>query len=101
MEIFNLTLTQMLMMFSLILAGFILRKKGIIQENGATVMAKLETYIFVPALSISNQLSQCTVESFKQNASLIFYGFFITACAICVSCVLAKAVVGKKTDVYM
>ena len=46
MEIFNLTLKQMLMMFSLILVGFLLRKKSNLPENSGTVMAKLETFIF-------------------------------------------------------
>ena len=33
MEIFNLTLSQMLMMFTLIAVGFILRKKCVLPEN--------------------------------------------------------------------
>lgn len=39
MEIFYLTLRQMLMMFSLIAVGFILRKKGILPENSDKTMA--------------------------------------------------------------
>ena len=40
MKVFELTLTQMLMMFMLILAGFILGKSRILPENTGTVMAK-------------------------------------------------------------
>ena len=54
MEIFNLTLKQMLMMFSLILVGFLLRKTSKLPENSGTVMVKMETFIFVPALSLFN-----------------------------------------------
>lgn len=101
MEIFNLTLKQMLMMFTLITVGFVLRKKNIIPDGSDTAMAKLETYVFVPALSISNQLTQCTVQSFKESYSLILYGFFIALCAIGVAFVLSKPVAGKKSDDYI
>ena len=57
MQIFSLTLKQMLMMFTLILVGFLLRKKTILSENAGTTMAKMETYIFVPALTLFTQMS--------------------------------------------
>ena len=54
MGIFILTLKQMLIMFSLISVGFLLRKKSKLPENSGIVMAKLETFVFVPALSLFN-----------------------------------------------
>lgn len=45
MEVFRLTLQQMLMMFLLIAAGFILRKKSLLPENANIIMSKLETFI--------------------------------------------------------
>ncbi len=75
MEIFKLTLNQMLVMFSLVLAGFILRKCKILPENADKTMSRLETYCIVPALYLSTQMKQCTVESFRENYVLIFYGF--------------------------
>ena len=71
MEIFNLTLKQMLMMYSLISVGFLLRKKSKLPENSGTVMAKLEIFIFGPALSLFTQMTECTVETFMENANLI------------------------------
>ncbi len=90
MEIFYLTLRQMLMMFSLIAVGFILRKKGILPENSDKTMAKMETFIFVPALSLFTQMTKCTVQSFKENYVLIFYGLAIVLCAIAVSYPLSR-----------
>ncbi len=101
MKVFELTLTQMLMMFTLILAGFILGKSRLVPENTGTVMAKLENYIFVPALSISNQIAQCTVQNFKESSPLILCGFLITLAAIGLSYPLSKALVGKKFDSYI
>lgn len=98
MEIFNLTLKQMLMMFSLILVGFLLRKKSKLPENSGNVMAKLETFVFLPALSLFNQMTKCTVETFKANASLILYGFVIALCAIIISSPLSKLFCKKDTD---
>ncbi|MBR2878109.1 MAG: AEC family transporter [Clostridia bacterium] len=98
MEIFNLTLNQMLMMFSLILVGFLLRKKTNIPENAGTIMAKLETFVFVPALSMFTQMTKCTVESFKENSILILYGLIIVVCAIAVSYPLSKCFVRKNAD---
>ncbi len=96
MEIFNLTLSQMLMMFTLMLVGFILRKKSNISENAGTVMAKLETFVFVPALSLFTQMTKCTVENFKLNASLILYGFIIVLCAILLSYPASRLFVKKR-----
>lgn len=98
MEIFNLTLKQMLMMFSLILVGFLLRKKGKLPENSGIVMAKMETFIFVPALSLFNQMTKCTVATFKANASLILYGLVIVLCAIILSYPLSILFVRKDAD---
>ena len=95
MEIFNLTLVQMLMMFSLILMGFLLQKKGILPEKSDTAMARLETYIFVPALSLFNMMNNCTVQAFKENWTLLLYGFLITLAAILVSYPLSKIFVRR------
>ena len=100
MQIFHLTLNQMLMMFSLILVGYLLRKKINLPENAGTSMAKLETFVFVPALSLFTQMTKCTVQSFKENASLILYGFIIVLCAIALSYPLSRCFIKKGGDEY-
>lgn len=95
MEIFRLTLSQMLMMFTLILVGFFLRRKNIIPENTATSLAKLETFVFVPCLSLYNQITQCTVENFKENSVLMLYGLVIVVVAILLSYPLSRLFVQK------
>ena len=95
MEIFNLTLNQMLMMFSLILVGFTLRKKKIIPEGTGVALAKLETFVFVPALSLYSQMTQCTVQTFKENSVLILYGLVIVIAAIILSYPLSRLFVPK------
>ena len=98
MEIFYLTLKQMLMMFTLILVGLLLRKMGKLPENSGTVMAKMETFIFVPALSLFTQMTKCTVETFAENAGLILYGFGIVLFSIILSYPLSRCFVRKNPD---
>ena len=90
MEIFNLTLKQMLMMFFLIMIGFLLRKKCILPDNAHITMSKMETFIFVPALSLFNQMTKCTVKTFTENAVLILYGAVMVAMAVALAYPLSK-----------
>ena len=52
-ETFLATLTPMLVLFLCIFVGFLLKKCKILPENAGKVMAKLETWVFCPALSFS------------------------------------------------
>lgn len=90
MQIFNLTLTQMLMMFTLILVGFILRKKSPLPDNSHTVMSKLETFVLAPALSLYNMMTKCNVKTFSENWTLILYGFIMILCAVALSYPLSR-----------
>ena len=74
---FEMTLRQMLTMFAFILVGYVLRKTKILPEQSGVTMARLETYLFVPALSLSNMMKQCTVRTFLDNWTLILYGAVI------------------------
>ena len=82
MEIFLLTLKQMMMMFFLILAGILLRKKCLLPDNAHTTMSKLETFVFVPALTLSNQINKCNLQTFTENAPLLLYGLMLILCAM-------------------
>ena len=90
MEIFKLTLNQMLLMFALVIVGYILRKKEILPENSGIVLAKAETFVFTPALSLYNQITKCTVKTFADNSPLMLFGFVITLFAILLSYPLSK-----------
>ena len=96
MEIFNLTLQQMLMMFFLILIGFFLRKKSKLPDNAHVTMSKLETFIFVPALNLFAQMTKCTVETLTENASLILYGLGIVVATILLAYPLSKLFVRNR-----
>ncbi len=79
---FEMTLGQMLTMFAFILVGYLLRKAKILPEESGVAMARLETYLFVPALSLANMMEYCTVDSFRENFTLILYGAVIIVAAL-------------------
>ena len=97
MEIFSLTLSQMLMMFILMAIGVLLRKNAVLTPNAGNVMARMETYIFVPALNLYNFITKCTVESFTANANLLLYGVVIVAVALFFAYLLGPILVRKKS----
>lgn len=88
----------MLVMFSLVLVGFILRKCGILPENADKTMSRLETYCFVPALYFFTQMTKCTVESIKENYTLMLYGLIIIVCAVALAYPLSRLFVRSSKD---
>lgn len=96
MEMFSRTLSQMLMMFTFILVGFLLRKKRILPDDSGSVMAKLETNVFVPALSLYTMITKCTVKTLTDNSTIVLYGCALVACAVALAYILVPLFVPKK-----
>ena len=71
MEVFSLVLNQMLLMAILIVAGFVLRKKNIVPNGTGSILSKTETFLFVPALNLINQINKCTPKTFVENSPLL------------------------------
>ena len=90
----------MLMMFALILVGYLLRKKSPLPDNSHTVMSKLETFAITPALSLYNMMTKCTVTSFKENWTLILYGAVMIISAIALAYPLSRLFIRKGGDQY-
>lgn len=96
MAIFNATLCQTLMMFVLLLVGFCLRKLRILPENAHITMSRLETFVFVPALNLFTQMTQCTVQTFRENAFFILGGLALICCALSASYPLSRLFIKKR-----
>lgn len=95
MEVFGLTLEQMLVVFLFILIGYFLRKKSIVPSDTFTVLSKLETFVFVPALNLYNMSTNFTVATFKSNYMFILYGLVCIISAVCLSYPLSRLFVKK------
>ncbi len=90
MQVFNLTLTQMLMIFTFIVIGILLRKKRILPDNADLTMSRLFVYVFNSALACYTMMQYCTVDAFANNAYLIGIGLLLNVIAILISYPISK-----------
>lgn len=90
MEVFYLTLEQMLLMFLLIVVGFAFRKKKLLPDNAYSAFSKLETYLLVPSLTLYTQINKCTVASLTENWMLILYGAAVVLFSMVLAYPLSK-----------
>jgi predicted permease len=97
MEVFKLTLNQMLLMAFLIVVGFILRKKKCMPDNAYVVLSKMETFVFSPALTFYTQMTKCTVQTFSENWVLILYGVALVLASVALAYPVSRLFV-KKSD---
>lgn len=95
---FLATLSPMLVLFLCIIIGYVLRVKKLLPDDAATVMSKLENFVFVPALVLSNFMTNCTVESLKTYYIVILYSVIALAVALIIAIPLSK--VFSKKDYY-
>lgn len=96
MDMFLLTLNQMLTMFTYMVVGFVLRRKKILPESSYVVLSRLETYFFLPALLLNNWMKNCNITTLRDNASIIFYGMLLIVVAVFLSYPLSRLFVKKK-----
>ena len=86
MTTFLATLTPMLTLFFCVAVGFVFSKCKILPEGSGKVMAKMETWIFGPALSFVTMARYCTIDSVGEHAFNIglatFGGLFAMGIAI-------------------
>lgn len=98
LDSFLATLSPMLMMFLLMVVGFVAKKADLVPDNTGTVLSKLENNFFVPALMINTFMKYCTVESLKENYSLMLYSIISIALAFVLCHPLARLF--SKDDAY-
>ncbi len=98
MDVFLATCAPMLVLFGCIVVGYLLKIFKKLPSNGAAVMSKLETYVFVPALTLSTFMNYCSLNSLKEHAALIIYSCIALAVAMAIAIPLSRLFV--KNDPY-
>ncbi len=93
---FLATIDPMLMLFICIAVGFIAKKTNVLPDSAGPVMAKLETWIFCPALSFSTMATFCTVSSIKTHAVNILLSCFCVALGLTLAILLSRIFVKEK-----
>jgi len=90
LEIFNSTLTQMLVLFTFIAVGYFLRKSNLMPDESAGILSKLETYFIVPALIIESFSKNFTLNNISEHYDLIIYSVVLMAVALIIAIPLSK-----------
>lgn len=85
METFLATLTPMLTLFFIIAIGFLLAKTKILPESASKPMAKMETWIFCPALSFMTMVRYCTVDSLTTHGTNILLAVVSVSLAMAIA----------------
>ncbi len=96
LQAFQATLQPMLMLFICIAIGFTLRKCNILPDSAATVMAKLETWVFCPALNFITMARFCTVQSLNTHIVNIIIAAISLVIALVIAIPLSRVFVPKK-----
>lgn len=91
MQAFLATLNPMLMLFLCIAIGFILKLTGILSDDAGKTIAKLETWVFCPALSFITMAKYCTVKSLTTHSINIIFACFVVFLTLIIAIPLAKA----------
>lgn len=90
MSVLSATVGQMMVLFSLILMGYVVAKVKVVPENSATVLSKLENNLFVPALVLGTFVENFTVEKLSTAWKL-----FLVSFAICIVMMFLAIAVAK------
>lgn len=96
LQTFLITLNPMLTLFLCIAVGFLARKSKILPDNAGTTMAKLETWIFCPALNFITMARFFTVASIRTHARNILLAVVCVALSLAIAVVLSRLFVRKK-----
>ncbi len=96
METFFATLVPMLTLFLCITIGFALAKAKILHASASETMAKMEMWIFCPALSFMTMVRNCTVGSLSTHATNLILGAIVVGLSVALSLVLSPLFVKEK-----
>ena len=95
-QTFLATLQPMCVLFLCIAVGFILRKCNLLPENAGKVMAKLETWVFCPALSFVTMARFCTIDKLSAHATNIMIACVHVTLALIIAIPCSKLFIREK-----
>ncbi|MBR1676874.1 MAG: AEC family transporter [Clostridia bacterium] len=80
----------MLILFAFIAIGYILAKTKILPDNSATVLSKLENYVFVPALVMSTFIKNFTTDNIGNLWKIIVFSIILLVALLPITFIFAK-----------
>ncbi len=97
MEAFLSTLSPMATLFFCIALGFVLKKAKVFSDDAGKVMAKMETWIFFPALSFVTMVRYCTIDSLMTHATNVVLASISVAISMTIAIILSRFFVKQKS----
>ena len=94
---FYKVLTPMLTLALCILLGYLLRRFRILPDNAGKVMAKLETWVFLPALCFYTTSTRCTAATIAAHGTNLLFSLVAVVLAVTISYLLV-GLFAKKRD---
>jgi len=88
--VFTTTLNQMLMFFSVMILGFILRRKNIVPENADVSLSKVLTMVVSPALLLKTFIANFNIETLLEKSYIFIWGIILLFILIFLGTALAN-----------
>ena len=95
---FFATLNPMLVLFFCMAIGYAISKSGIMPRNSASVLSKLETWVFCPALSFATMARYCTLSSLGTHGVNVLLSILAISLAIGIAIPLSGLFTKKPSD---
>ena len=93
---FSTVLNQMIFLFAFIVIGFLLAKGKFLPHNSASVLSKLENYLFMPALVLNTFIANCTPQNLASSWKLLLLSLALIGVLLPLSLLCAKLVFKEK-----
>ena len=90
MQVFTATINQMMLLFSLIALGYVLRAGNFLPTNTAAVLSQLETKVLIPCMVFNTFSRYFTVDNISQKLDCVVVGFAVTAASALIGMLLAR-----------
>ena len=92
MDLFLPTLNQMVFLFAFIVIGYLLAKFKVVPHGSAGILAKLENWLFIPALVMQTFIQNFTVQNLGITWKLFVFGFLIDLIVIPISILVSRLI---------
>ena len=90
MSVFLATLSRMAFLFALILAGWLLARRGSVPDDAPQVLSRLENALFIPALMMGTFMDHFTPARLRAAGGVFLAGFAFCAAGLPVAVLLAR-----------
>ncbi len=95
-DTFLYTLTPVIMLFTFMAIGFTLTKTKILPDNSNKTIAKLETWVFCPALSFITMANNFTLSKITDHATNLLFSAILVGVVLTIGTLLAPLFVKNK-----